>query len=371
MDPRVRFFLSLIEDKSKRILELGPLNRPIADKRIYPNTFYCDIRSTEEVQKLYSGNAYLEATGIKVEPETIIPIDYVVAENYEKTFMEVEKFDCVVASHVLEHMTDLIFALRDIGTVLKPGGIFCIIYPDKRYCFDHFRTSARFCDAYNVFHNGTVKNAPMVLDFFYSVISENNPAIFWNGDGILNYLPTIPFEKAVEKYEQALKGVKMDDVHYWPFTDMDFLKFLYDCIRARLIPFRCISFCPCAENDQQFMVALQYDESVLTRPEQALSELAMVMQNAIPDYFSSKNIRLARENENLKDVIDQQNKVLQLQQKAIDLIEKKMMFQDEKAKACKQDIDRLESQVKGYKEIIEEQEKVIEDLKEDCVKMQE
>ncbi len=124
MDPRIYFFQSLVEDRSRRILELGPLNRPIADKSIYPNTFYCDIRSTEDVRKLYSGNDYLEATGIMVDPKTIVPIDYVIKENYEKTFAEVEKFDCVIASHVLEHMDDLIFALRDLSTVLKPGGIF-------------------------------------------------------------------------------------------------------------------------------------------------------------------------------------------------------------------------------------------------------
>ena len=31
MDPRIYFFQSLVEDRSRRILELGPLNRPIAD----------------------------------------------------------------------------------------------------------------------------------------------------------------------------------------------------------------------------------------------------------------------------------------------------------------------------------------------------
>ena len=118
------------------------------------------------------------------------------------------------------------------------------------------------------------------------------------------------------------------------------------------------------------MVALQYDEDVLSHPEQALSELAMVMQNAVPDYFSSKDIRLVQENEESRDVIDQQDKVLQLQQKAIELIEKKIIAQDEKARVQDQEIESPKSQVEAYKEIVKEQEKVIDDLKVDYAKKQ-
>ena len=359
MDPRIYFFQKLVNDPSKRILELGPLNRPIVDKNLYPNTFYCDVRSTEDVRKLYSGNDYLEATGIRVDPETIVPIDYVIQENYEKTFEKVEKFDYVIASHVLEHMEDLIFALRDISAVLKPGGTFCIVYPDKRYCFDHFRTSASFRDAYRVFRNGTTENSSMVLDFYYSVIPENNPYLFWRKDGILDHLPKASFEKAVDHYEEALNGVKMDDVHYWPFSDMDFLKLLYDCIRARLLPFHCTSFWPCMENGQQFMVALQYDQNVLSHPEQALEELTARMKDAVPDYYSSKDIMAHKECENLKVTADEQKEIIRLQEKTIDVLEKHISIQEKKLELQEQAQSSLESKIDELKEIIKEQEYVI------------
>lgn len=362
MEPRIDFFQSLIQDKSKRILELGPLNRPIADKRVYPNAFYCDIRSTEDVRKLYSGNDYLEATGIRVEPETIVPIDFVIKGSYAETFEKMEKFDYVVASHVLEHMEDLIFALQDLGAVLKEDGILCLIYPDKRYCFDHFRTSASFRDAYRVFRNGTTENASMVLDFYYSVIPENNPYVFWQKDGILDYLPKASFENAVQHYEQALNGVKMDDVHYWPFSDMDFLKFLYDCTRARLLPFRCVDFKPCLQNDQQFMVALQYDRSVLEYPEQALKELKQQMINVLPDYFSTQDIMRWKENEELINYAGEQKKVIELQEKAVSMLENQVKAQNKKIKEQEEAIYNLKSQLDEYKEIIREQEYTIKHL---------
>ena len=329
MDPRRYFFELLISENSKRILELGPLNRPIADKRKYPNTFYCDIRSTEEVKKLYSGNDYLEATGITVNPETIVPIDFVIKGSYKDTFEEIEKFDYVIASHVMEHMEDIISAFLDISTILKPGGLLYLVYPDKRYCFDHFRTSASFRDAYNVFVNDPSENASMVFDFYYSVIPENSPEVFWKKDDILTFLPTADFDNAVKKYKKVReKGEKIDDVHYWPFSDMDFLKFLYDCTRAKLLPFHCVAFHPCMENDQQFMVALQYDPNIQLHPEQALKELVQHMENTIPDYFSSKDIKQGNELEDLKSLINEQNHVIDLQEKALELLEKKVKEQE-------------------------------------------
>lgn len=374
MDPRIEFFQSLIRDRSKRILELGPLNRPIADKSIYPNTFYCDIRSTEEVKALYSGNDYLVATGIMVDTEEIIPIDYVVKDGYSKSLSDVEKFDCVIASHVMEHVDDLIFSLQDIAQILKPGGIFYIVYPDKRYCFDHFRTSASFRDAYHVFRNGAKNNAPMVLDFYYSVVPENNPFLFWKQDEILSELPRAPLKNAVEHYERALNGERMDDVHYWPFTDMDFLKFLYDCIRAELLPFRCISFRPCAQNDQQFMLALQLDETVLSNPERALKELRQWMKQTLPDYYSMRDIRLQEEKQILEERLkaetiqreDEKNVYLSRLQELETLIQQKeneksaylshsqeleaLIQQKEKENECLAvQVQDLESECKGYK----------------------
>ena len=302
MDPRIEFFQSLIHDRSKRILELGPLNRPIADKSTYPNTFYCDIRSTEEVKTLYSGNDYLAATGIMVNTEEIVPIDYVVKNGYSKSLSHVEKFDYVIASHVMEHVDDLIFALQDIAKLLKPGGIFYIVYPDKRYCFDHFRTSASFRDAYHVFRQGVKNNAPMVLDFYFSVVPENDASLFWGKDGLLNELPRAPFANAVAHYERALDGERMEDVHYWPFTDMDFLKFLYDCTRAGLLPFHCVSFQPCVQDDQQFMIALQLDPSTLENPERALKDLRQWMGKTLPDFYSAKDIEAKESLSRLQNV---------------------------------------------------------------------
>lgn len=122
MDPRIIFTTDIIINKKSGILELGPLNRPIVTKDEYPNSFYGGIRSTEEVKQLYSGNDYLESTGIHLDQDTIVNIDFVIKENYAQAFAGQEKFDYILASHVLEHMEDLIFSLNNIASVLTKTG---------------------------------------------------------------------------------------------------------------------------------------------------------------------------------------------------------------------------------------------------------
>ena len=244
---------------------------------------------------------------------------------------------------------------------------FCIVYPDKRYCFDHFRTSASFRDAYAVFRNGGINNASMVLDFYYSVIPENNPYVFWNQDNILDHLPKGSYTNAVKHYEQALKGIKMDDVHYWPFTDMDFLKFLYDCIRAKLLPFSCISFQPCKQNDQQFMVALQYDLSVLSNPEHALDKIQIWMEDTLPDYYSTKNINISEENRKLQISINKQSEKLNVQTQTIKSLQKQLNESNDSLSLQKNIINDLNLQINTEIKIIHEQEKAIKSLEQNKI----
>lgn len=49
-------------------------------------------------------------------------------------------FDLVVASHVLEHLSDREFALKEMSRVLKPGGLLIIGIPVKPFLTNHLLT---------------------------------------------------------------------------------------------------------------------------------------------------------------------------------------------------------------------------------------
>mgnify|MGYP005805236423 CR=1 FL=1 len=354
LDEREQFISQIVQRKESRILEIGPLNRPIVTKNKYPNAFYCDIRSTDEVKALYSGNDYLEATGIQIDVTEIVDIDYVINESYKKTFQNIPKFDYVIASHVIEHMEDIIGFFQDITNILKPHGKLCIIYPDKRYCFDHFRESASFRDAFNVYHHGRHNAAPMALDFFFNVVHENDAIRFWQANHIPELLPQNSFQQALTAYQQFEQGQKLDDVHFWEFTDRSFAKFLYDCVRSHLLQFSCIDFRQTQVNSQQFMLCLEYIPQVEYSILKEANQLRDILSSIPEEYYNYNQLTLEK---NLKEAKD----YIQFLEKEKKDNEEKIQQLDEKTKIFAQQIQ--ESTLKGDKfeqEIIGQNEKRLE-----------
>lgn len=242
--------------KSKSIIEFGPLNRPLFRKSENKKIFYADIRPTDSIKALYENNEYLKKTGIKVSIEDIVDIDYVVKDSYVATFKG-KKFEAAYLSHVIEHMPNIIDFFLDINRVLTDDGYLVIIYPDKRYCFDHYRNSASFSDAYSVYKYGIKENARMAFDFCYNAVCENDPQFFWNSSELTSVINTSSLRDAEKFYSDMLEGNLMEDVHYWPFSDIDFLKFLYEMKRAGFLNFEVEEFHPTQRNTQEFMVILK------------------------------------------------------------------------------------------------------------------
>ena len=293
--------------KNDRILEFGPLNRPIAFKDQYKNVYYADIRSTDDIKKLYTSNDYLSATGITIDVNDIVGIDYVITDSYENTFQKEKKFDAIILSHVVEHIPDIINFFDDISKIIKDDGKLVIIYPDARYCFDHFRNGISFIDAYDVYHNKKM-NCNSVFDFTFNVVHENNSGFFWNETSILEKLPRNKFTIADDAYVKAFNNDPPDDVHYWPFSDYQFIKFLYDLERAGLLKFDISYFHETEYNNQEFMIILspkKVNKIDYKKYEEILSRINPIIKNTIA---SRENKKLMDEIDGLKKLKDDINK---------------------------------------------------------------
>jgi len=255
MDFRKHITENLIKKKD-RIIEFGPLDRPIVNKKDFKNAYYADVRSTKGVKDLYSSNEYLKSTGVKIDVETIVDIDYVIDRPYEQMFSEEDKFDVAILSHVIEHMPDIIAFFKDIPNILTKNGKLILIYPDSRYSFDHFRVGTRFIDALLTYTSEEI-NTRAVFDFSYNVIKGNIPADYWSGGDTAEIkLPTNSFDDSIKKLDMNSLDNAPDDMHFWPFADYQFVKFLYDLDRANMNDFQIDECYQTQFNTQEFMVVL-------------------------------------------------------------------------------------------------------------------
>jgi 2-polyprenyl-3-methyl-5-hydroxy-6-metoxy-1,4-benzoquinol methylase len=242
-------------DLKKRILEIGPLTSPMLEKT--GNVFYADVRSTEEIRDFYKDH--------QIDHKKICEIDYVVKNTYAETFSGEEKFDYVIAGHVIEHIPEFIAFFHDISTIMKEGARLCLTIPDKRYCFDHFRIPTSFAEIYNVYVNGIRNNPPRVLENCMYALGVNKAEYFWgNNDSEKFLLRTNDFDEAQKKYEQALNG-ECVNAHYSVFTPESFLLLLFGMVKASIMPFKCAEFYATQPGTLEFNAVLRFEPSLLLR----------------------------------------------------------------------------------------------------------
>jgi SAM-dependent methyltransferase len=106
---------------------------------------YVDRTDRGEIRKWYKNDA-------TVDIEKIVDIDYVWGElTFKEAVGNERKFDYVIASHVIEHVPDMVGWFKEVADILKPNGILSLVIPDKKYTLDRPRrpsNSADLVDAY-------------------------------------------------------------------------------------------------------------------------------------------------------------------------------------------------------------------------------
>jgi len=281
-------------DLSKRILEIGPLYSPNIRKEEGIDVSYTDIRSTEDVKNFYK--AYPD-----VPNNEIVDIDYVIGDGtYAECFKNVEKFDYIIATHVIEHIPQLIFFFQDIPHILNPKGRLCLTIPYKRYCFDHFRCSTSFAESYDIYMRGT-KNCPSrILDFFMNFTPENDAAYWWKNQNSFDHIAPVDtrFASAKDAYAQAMNGTYFD-AHFSVFTPETFLMFLYNMLHSDLLPFKCVSFCGTEVNTHEFNCVLEFEPKLLSTGAEREKENENILNLLNDNYDSWENKNLLKKNENL------------------------------------------------------------------------
>jgi SAM-dependent methyltransferase len=212
MTDRTAQILRSIDLASTKGLELGPLHNPVV-RRSDGDIRYLDHVDTDALRARY-------ASHVGFDIDAIVPIDYAIGDGTISAAVgDDAPFDYVIASHVIEHVPDLIGWLNDVRGVLVDGGVLSLAVPDHRCCFDALRSPTVAADVVHAhLDHATVPSARQVFDHYAS-------AVLWHG--LIAWSEEPPFDELVpvhgepEALERATAAATLGeyvDVHCWVFT---------------------------------------------------------------------------------------------------------------------------------------------------------
>src|SRR4051794_725388 len=137
MDPRRQGIWELNDFSRGHGLEVGPLHRSIVHRE-EGDVSYVDVLDRDGLVEHYRNDPHVPA-------EAIPEIDFHLIQDDGRTLSLVEAakpgapFDWVMASHVIEHVPDVIGWLDELAELVVDDGKLVLVVPDKRYCFDVHR----------------------------------------------------------------------------------------------------------------------------------------------------------------------------------------------------------------------------------------
>jgi hypothetical protein len=166
--------------------------------------------------------------------------------------------DYVIASHVIEHVPDLIGWLKEVVDVLGPRGVLRLAVPDRRYTFDLLRRETVATDVLSAWiRRRRVPDASRVLDFALNMVHVDVGQA-WAGTLQRDSLQrAFTDEQAIALAQDAERQGTYHDVHCWVFTPDSFLALMQRLVALGVLDLACEWITPTARWQYEFMVSLR------------------------------------------------------------------------------------------------------------------
>jgi glycosyltransferase involved in cell wall biosynthesis/SAM-dependent methyltransferase len=217
--------------KEMRLIEIGASYNPLIPRAAGWSTVVVDHADRAELLAKYHDVPGFSAS------DNIEDVDFVWRDGLLIDAIPADlhgTFDGLIASHVGEHLPDLIGFFLAASRLLKPSGLLVLALPDKRLCFDFFQpltTTGNLLDA-----RGRTRHSPGTLFDHCAYFTERGTEGAWSKSG-----QTGPF-RLPNTLEQAsaMLDVKPDgayvDSHIWRFTPASFRLVMLELNLLRAIP---------------------------------------------------------------------------------------------------------------------------------------
>jgi len=176
--------ISGLDLERMRGVEIGPLMSPIVSKE-ESDVFYVDHADREALQAKYADDP-------NVDVQKIVPVDAVWGDcTLRECFADNRSFDYVIASHVLEHVPDMLGWMREIADILRPGGRLILAIPDRRFTFDYLRQTTRLSEIIDAYLRRNRRPMPAQIFDFNANAVEIDMIAAWSKMQIKNCEPPL------------------------------------------------------------------------------------------------------------------------------------------------------------------------------------
>ncbi len=263
-----------IDPATMRGLEIGALDKPHyrkADGEI----FYVDHAPTEELRQKYADDA-----GMADRLDHIVDVDFLWSGTAPLAAVvgDHAPFDFVYASHVVEHVPNLIGWLEQIGSVLRDGGRLSLAVPDKRLCFDVNRRVTDIADVVDAYLQGIERPSYRQIYDFHSRIVAVDAGALWAGTASYEEVWREDLDPDFWPYELCLKAQSGEyvDGHCQVFTPASFLELYAKLVKLDLIPFAIAAFETSQPNTIEFKVVFEKLPDGLDADERRRRQLASI-----------------------------------------------------------------------------------------------
>lgn len=212
---RAKFVASVPLDEP--VLEIGPFDRPWLSG---PMVRYFDVLSQDQLKARARAEPHRN-------PDKC-PFIHFVSSTGDLSIVDGE-FSAVFSSHCIEHQPDLIRHLRDVARLLRPGGRYYLIVPDKRFCFDHFLPESTIDEVSAA--KGRTHHTEKAISEHALGVTHNINILHWLG---LHGRAAADDPAAKARHEDSMERARAGeyvDVHAWQFTPSSFrqmIQLLFD-----------------------------------------------------------------------------------------------------------------------------------------------
>lgn len=166
--------------------------------------------------------------------------------------------DFLVASHVIEHVPNLIAWLNEIESVLKTTGSLRLAIPDRRYTFDLLRSETVLADVLAAYLVGArIPQIRQVIDDVANVTSVDTWHV-WDGTLDRSRLTYLHAPAAIESLARdVLENQNYHDVHCWVFTPSSFAQLMGRMAELGYHSFKCVQHFQTEYHQNEFIVHAQ------------------------------------------------------------------------------------------------------------------